>query len=344
MIGWTIDGLKSAVSESVGQARIPQNAADTFKYFQESFQRGGESMTKAMAREIAWLNGATFPWAVEPDNNIAKPRDDAEKVLMSFARTLQTKYRELNSVLGGAKANSNISYNEGERLNSLIEALKVGVETLKDSLTNISENRANNRPAYETFEVIKNQVNVPGNDKQFGPFGMLVKFGAQEASSFLDTLNFTVSDWNKKQEVIELLFDTASSPYGNLVLDAGAAAKMKEAWGHLDLDWSKAIDAFKDEHPIVALYAVAIESEINNGNTNVRELESMLRAGEAAYNELGVSFVRNGPVALAGAEMPAASAALAGPSARADRNEHVRSLGQSLDALRARIAELKAQS
>jgi hypothetical protein len=341
-IGWTIEGVQRAVANSTGKAKIDENDAQTFKYFHDGVRT--QTMTNAMAREIAWLNGATFPWAIEPNHDLAKPRTPDEQVLMNFARSLQSTYRGFDKVLTAAKANSNISHTESQRLNDILEGLKVGVGTLEAGIEKLRENRENNRPAGEIFETIKNAVNVPGNDTRFGPFGMLVKFGAEEASQFLDTLNYRVGDYDKKKEVIELLFDTASSPYGNLVLDRAAANKMKEAWDHLGLDWGKAVDAYKEEHPIVALYAVAIDTEINNGNTNVRELESMLRAGEAAYSELGVGFVRSGPVAAEGAVMPAASAALSGPSHRAERNEHVRALGTSLDALRARIAELKAQA
>ena len=336
---WTIEGLDKAVQNSVGKAKIEGSDADTIKYFKEGFNR--KDITQAMEREISWLNGATFPWAVDSGADITKPRDESEKLLLSFAKTLQTKYNQVNDVLISSTRNKTISFAEGSRLDRLMEAMKVGLETLSDSLQNLSENRANNRPAHEIFEVIKNGVNVPGNDKQFGPFGMLVKFGSAEAKDFLQTLNFQVQDYDKRKEVIELLFDTASSPYGNLVLDRQASEAFKAEYDHLGLDWSKAVDAYKEEHPIVALYAVRINDEIASGSTDVRSLEAMLRAGEAAHAELSVGFVRNGPVALAGVTLSGDNAVAASMSRR-ERAQHVDDLGQSLAQLRARIAELRS--
>lgn len=335
---WTIDGLDKAIQKSVGQPQIGQDEAQEIKYFKEGFSK--TAITKAMEREISWLQGSTFPWAV--DGSTAKPKDASEKLLLSMAKAVQSSYNQVNDVLISATRNKSISFDEGTRLDNLLEAMKVGLETLTDSLQNLSENRANNRPAHEIFEVIKNGTNVAGNDTRFGPFGMLIKFNKAEAEDFLQTLNFQVQDWEKKKEVIELAYDTASSPYGNLVLDRQAADAFKSAAEGLgiDLDWSKAVNAYKEEHPIVALYAVRINDEISSGSTDVRALESMLRAGEAAYNELGVGFVRNGIQPLAGVALSGDNLT-ASTLSRSARNEHVRELGASLEALRAHIATLR---
>ncbi len=348
-VRWQLDGLERAVSNAADQPQIPQEAADTFKYFAESFKRGGENMRNAMAREIAFMNGRTFPWALDADPTAAKPKDGAEKWLLTCATRLQTDYRNFAKSLDRFRADGNMSGEEAEKLTTLLQALEVGVATLQDGVKNLGDSRRHNRPAEEIFQVMKNSVNDPANDTQRGPFGLLTKFGANEAQSFIDRLGFEVGDkWEKAKEVVELLYDTAASPYGDLVLTEAAAKKFQEQLGHYapDLDWSKAINAYKEEHPIVALYAVAIDTTLNDParSGNVRELEAMLRAGEAAHSELSVAFVRNGPVvSSAPSSNGAITASLAAAGmTRAARAQHVDDLGDALGRLRARIAELRS--
>jgi hypothetical protein len=343
-IKWGLESVSQALKQAEGQVTIPQDAARVFENFQRSFEPGTNQMREAMAQEIRWMSdGRTFPWSVEPGRTQAPKYDATERYHLRIASDLQGLYRSFAGVLDRADNDRNLNYGESQRLGQLVEALKTGVETLIDGVDNMREAKNNARPSYEIYETVKNAVNEIHNDTQGGPFGTLVKFGEREAQSFLDVMRYQVTNYEKQQEVVELLYDTAASPYGNMVLDQAAAEVFKNAWGHLGLDWAAAVDVAKEDHPIVALYAVAINSEIENGANNVRALESMLRAGEAAYSELGVSFVRNGPVALEGEVMPAASLALAGPAHRGERNQQVAELGKALDSLRAYIAELKAQ-
>lgn len=341
-IKWGLQSVDRALKQSDGQTTIPREALDVFKNFQQEFGASRNSMREAMAQEIRWMNdGRVFPGSIEPAR--VPKYDDAEKYHLAIAGQLQTAYRRFAEVLNRADNNRNLSYDESQQLSGMMIGLKAGIETLVDGVDNLRESKWNNKPAWDLFNTIKNQVNDSSNDTRFGPFGMLTKFGKDEAKSFLDYLGFQVTDWEKKQEVVTLLLDTAASPYGNLVLNKAAADVIKEQWGHLEgIDWAKVVDAFKDEHPIVALYAVAIDREINNPNASVRDLEAMLRAGEAAHAELGVSFATTGPVALAGAELPEGSAALAGRAHRGERGERVQLLGEALEKLREHIAALRA--
>jgi hypothetical protein len=342
-IKWGLDSVKEALKQSEGQVTIPREAMDVFKNFQRSFA-GTNAMREAMATEIRWMNdGRTFPWSVEPANTTRIKYDDAERYHLSIASTLNQKYRQFAEVLNRADNDRKLSYEESQKLSGIMIGLQAGLETLIDGVENLRESKNNNKPAYEIFNNIKNQVNDTSNDTRFGPFGMLVKFGKDEAQSFLDFLQYQVTDWGKKQEVIEMLYDTASSPYGNLVLDRAAVDTIKGQWGHLTLDWDKAVDAYKDEHPIVALYAVRIDNEIASGTMDVRGLESMLRTATAAREELATDFVTRGPVALANEALPAESATLAGRSHRGERAQRVQDLDAAIVRLQAHIEAMKAR-
>jgi hypothetical protein len=344
-IKWGLQSVGDALNQAEGQGRIPQQAKDIIKGFTSDFTVGRNHMKEAMATEIRWMNdGRTFPWSVEQPST---PKyDRTERAHLRLASTIQSDYRAFAEALSAAGRNQNHSYEETARLKDMLIGLQASVETLIDGVDNIRESKNNNKPAYEIFNNIKNQVNDVSNDTRFGPFGMLVKFGKDEAQSFVDFLNFQVTDFAKKQEVIEMLFDTASSPYGNLVLNQAAADVISGQWGHLGLDWSKAVDAFKEEHPIVALYAVRIDSEIASGSGTVREMEALLRTATAARAELSNEFVTRGPVALGGASLANApeSASLTGRANRGERAQRVQDLDGAIVRLQAHIEAMKAQA
>jgi hypothetical protein len=322
-IKWGLESVDRALKQSEGQTTIPREALDVFKNFQREFGASRNSMREAMAQEIRWLNdGRVFPWSIEPARPQIPKYDEAEKYHLRIAGSLQSNYRAFAEVLNRADNDRTLSYDESQKLRDMMIGLKAGIETLVDGVENLRESKWNNKHAYELFDTIKNQVNDSGNDRPFGPFGTLVKFGADEAKRFVDYLNFQVTDWEKKKEVLTTAYDTAASEFGNLVLDRAGADVLKQAAENLgiqDLDWSKAINAFKNEHPIVALYAVAIDDAMANGASR-GELEVMLRTGRAALSELRNEFITRGPRTVDSDVAPgAATMALAGPSHRAER-------------------------
>ena len=302
LLQWAVNSAERAIVQAEGQSSIPEEAKGAIDNFVQEFKPG--AMRDAMATEIRWMkDGRTFPGPIGGSQPVKY--DEEEKFYLDISTRLQRTYSKFASALKSMSVDGVHDYQETERLKELTRTLKSGLDTLTAAVQELRESKTNNKPAYEIFNMIKNQVNEQANDTAFGPFGMLHKFGKDEAENFLEVLNYTVTDWDKKQEVVQTLFDTASSPYGNLVLNRAAADAFAAAYPIEGVDWSKAVDAFKDEHPIVALYAVVIDREMNNPNASVRDLEVLMNSGTAALSELRNEFITRGPRTVGGAEMPA---------------------------------------
>lgn len=349
LINWGLQSLSRSIENAQGDVRISRDDLAVFKDFEKSFKETGPNgrvrnqMREAMAQEIRWLHdGRTFPWA--PGSSEPSFKYDATETRhLRWAATLQNDYRAIASVLGRADNDLVLSHDEAQNLKALIDGIQVSIKTLVGGVENMREAKNNARPAYEILQTVKNIVNDTSNDVRGGPFGLWTKFTENEAQAFVDTLKWQVTDYNKMKEVVETLFDTAASPYGDIVLTSAAADVFARNYGFEGLDWEKTKNVVKEEHPIVALYAVAIDSEIANGNTNVRDLEVMLNAGRAAVSELGASFATRGPQTLSGEAMPALTAEFTGRENRGRRGELVANLSAANDRLSAYIDQLKAR-
>jgi hypothetical protein len=294
-ISWGLNSVQRAIAQSTGQAQIPAEALAVFKEFDQAFS-GGRSFSKAMEQEIRWMkDGRSFPWSVggsRPPAAIQLDRQDKDNI--KLAGVFQKTYTDFRALLDKADNDKTLSYQETQDLGDLLKALLSGVKTCVSATEHMREENNNARPTYEILQTIKNQVNEISNDVKIGTFRTFVKFGKAEAESFIKQMEWQVTNWDKRNEVIESLFDIAVSPYGNLILDRGAAEVFKSSSYAGDLKWDTAINHYKDEHPIVALYAVAIDTAMRDGASDA-ELRSMLNAGNAAVTELRASFV-NGSV------------------------------------------------
>jgi hypothetical protein len=367
--------LQSAVKATESKPKINEGH-DLFAKFHSALDTGS-SFTDAVMSLIREQDGTYYPFAVGGDFAATTPesarslpvassgggaasiippwmpttrneaKEQFDNLLYNMAGQLDQGLRDLQSQVLNATKDNKLSGDEASSINAFITY----AGSAKNVLGSMFEERAklggpfDKLQPWQVYENIIGKVNSRGNDLRGGPFGTWTKLGVGEAKDFIETLQGSNLPAAKQKAVLEEVFNTASSAFGNLVLDAKAVDQFKtfaeNDLGLTGLDWNSAINVAKEDHPIVALYAVSIRDAMNASEPNVRELETMLRAGNAALRELSVDFVRNGPRTLGNAEMPAASLAFAGPSALPARAQNVSDLSKALKDLEAMVKELK---
>lgn len=365
--------LQKAVDQSAGKDKIPGGARDAFADFHTLLDRGA-SFSEAVSSLIRDQDGGPYypmpltmdakPRGVgpsgsgvgDPQNLMPPPwlppmpneaKNYFDQVLFNMAYTLDEGMRNLEQQVLQATKDNKLDAGEANNIRAFIKSS----ELVKKNLAEMVQDRAklgggfDAMEPWQIYDKLLSQVNKKSNDITGGPFGSWYKFQVGEAKAFVTELQNAQVSPDKAREVLRELFYAAESKYGNMVLDKAASEVLmyyaKDVGGLEDLDWKKTINVKKEEHPIVALYAVSIRDAIDN-ESEPRRLNHMLRAAEAAHNDLSADFVRHGPRTLGGAALSASSAtaSFAGASAVGNRANAVNELGAAIQELRARIGEL----
>jgi hypothetical protein len=348
-----VNKLLTSLDEGIQEAqknggKITKKAEASLKVFTDAVSQPEffrPSFAKAVRDTIAEQDGRYYPWALGTTDALIRRRETSKNVfdrahqLAERAPQIDREVTRLKGILDAHMANKNLSETEIDILKTVLSALQSSATVIDTALTErakLTNNKWETKDAWEIVDTLKTKVNMRYNDIQGGPFGLWIKFDKREAEAFAQEFKRLNLPYEKGTEVLQQIFDEAKSEWGNLVLGKGAVEPFKalsETIG-LQLDWDSAINQSKNDHPIVALYAVAIREEMEKGDqADIRKLNVMLRAGRAAVEELGVDFIRTGPTTLGGAAMPALSATFAGADAHAMRVAHVEDLNGQLGKL-----------
>lgn len=364
--------LKDGVKAAQGKTFVPQNAQGKLDAFHDQVHEFGGKFEAAVRYAIDEQDGRTFPWAVGgsflepaiepafepfpgpgpimpprfPTKTAARAEFDSINDLVGIARSVDKKMVEIKQALTQATQTRGIDSKEADHLRTLSTAVgswATILTTMVEARAELGKKETDQRPTFQIFNQFKAEVNKERNDApRSDGFGLWTKFDVHEARDFIDKVKHGNLDTPKAQDVMRYLYDVASSEFGDLVLTQGAAdalANRAQELGIGGMDWNKAVNVIKNEHPIVALYAVALDDAINNG-ASARELEVMVNAGEAAINDLSRDFMRAGPITARAATAGAVPQSFMGTSNVRARANQINELNQALVRAREHLAAL----